>query len=251
MTDKTPPNLRTFEVLEVLGKTGTAMTATEINEHLGLPKQTVHRLCSTLENAGILEREGRTRRLRPARRARVLAAGVLAASNGQIARHQILRRVSDASGETVNLVVQQDTGMFYLDRIETDWPFRVQLPVGTNVPFHCTASGKTFMASLPKSARETFVSNLKLDRHSANTITDPQKLLEQLAEIRRLGYALDDQEFFDDMVAIAVPVRDGAGRFLAALAIHGPIQRFTLDNAIARRDLLVDAAGRLGESMLA
>ena len=140
--------------------------------------------------------------------------------------------------------------MFYLDRVETDWPFRVQLPVGTNVPFHCTASGKTFMASLPKSSRETFVKNLALERHSKNTITEAQQLLDQLAEIRRLGYALDDQEFFDDMIAIAVPVRDGGGRFLAALAIHGPIQRFTLDNAVTRRDLLVDAAGRLGVAML-
>lgn len=251
MTDKTPPNLRTFEVLEVLGKTGTAMTATEINEHLGLPKQTVHRLCTTLETAGILEREGRTRRLRPARRARQLAAGVLAASNGQIARHQILRRVAEESGETVNLVIQQDAGMFYLDRVETDWPFRVQLPIGTNVPFHCTASGKTFMASLSRSARESFVSNLVLERHSANTIVDAPSLLDQLTDIRRLGYALDDQEFFDGMIALAVPVRDTAGRFLAALAIHGPIQRFTLDDAVSRRHLLTDAAKRLGESMLA
>ncbi|MEM7060746.1 MAG: IclR family transcriptional regulator [Pseudomonadota bacterium] len=251
MTDKTPPNLRTFEVLEVLGRTGTAMTATEINEHLGLPKQTVHRLCTTLETAGILEREGRTRRLRPARRARQLAAGVLAASNGQIARHQVLRRVAHEAGETVNLVIQQDAGMFYLDRVETDWPFRVQLPVGTNVPFHCTASGKTFMSSLPKTARENFVANLSLERHTANTIVEPGELSVQLAEIRRLGYALDDQEFFDGMVAIAVPVRDSAGRFLAALALHGPIQRFTLNHAISRRDLLLDAARRLGETMLA
>ena len=79
-----------------------------------------------------------------------------------VARHQILKDVAAKTRETVNFVVPQDNGMHYLDRVETDWAFRVQLPRGSNVPFHCTASGKIFMSSLKKAVRISFVDALIL-----------------------------------------------------------------------------------------
>jgi len=85
----------------------------------------------------------------------------------------------------VNFVIPQETGMHYLDRVETDWPFRIQMPRGFNVPFHCTASGKTFMASLSKSAREKFIAGLSLKEHTQNTHTTADSLLKNLKH----GYA--------------------------------------------------------------
>ena len=64
-----------------------------------------------------------------------MASGILHASRLHIARHQILQDVAATVGETVNFVVPEDAGMSYFDRVETDWPFRVQLPVGTHVLF--------------------------------------------------------------------------------------------------------------------
>ena len=68
--ERIPTNLRTLLILEILGKSNKAMTATEINDVLQLPKQTVHRLCSTLEENGFLTRVGRTKRYQAARRLR-------------------------------------------------------------------------------------------------------------------------------------------------------------------------------------
>jgi DNA-binding IclR family transcriptional regulator len=132
--------------------------------------------------------------------------------------------------------------MSYKDRIETNWAFRIQLPIGSHVPFHCTASGKTFMASLPKAERRRLVNVMKLDRMTANTIVDPDALLAELARVARQGYAIDDEEFMDGMVAIAVPVFDTGGKYAAALAFHGPVQRMSIADAIARADDLRQAA---------
>lgn len=247
--ERIPTNLRTLLILEILGKSDRAMTATEINATLGLPKQTVHRLCSTLEANGFIAREGKSRRFKVARRLRELGAGLLYNSRDHMVRHQILLGVAQHFGETVNYVVPEDSGMRYLDRVETGWAFRIQLPVGTNVPFHCTASGKCFLASLAPKARQTFVAPLKLDRMTPATLTEPQALLAQLDEIARLGYSLDCEEFLDGMVAIAVPVRDPNGRFIAALACHGPSQRIDLSDAIERRGVLIDAAARLRDAL--
>ena len=74
--ERIPTNLRTLLILEILGKSNKAMTATEINDVLQLPKQTVHRLCSTLEENGFLTRVGRTKRYQAARRLRDLGMGL-------------------------------------------------------------------------------------------------------------------------------------------------------------------------------
>ncbi|WP_323767594.1 IclR family transcriptional regulator [Marinovum sp.] len=247
--DRIPPNLRTLLILEILGKSDRAMTATEINEDLGLPKQTLHRLCGTLEEHGFITRLGADRRYQISRRLRALGSGLMYSSRDQIARHQILLEVSREVRETVNYVMPEDTGMRYLDRVETDWAFRIQLPIGTNVPFHCTASGKCFLASLAPDARARFVASLQLTRMTDATLTDPDRLLEELATIARHDYSLDREEFLEGMVAIAVPVTDPQGRFVAALAFHAPTQRVSLEQAIARKDVLRDAADKLRGSL--
>ncbi len=124
MEDRIPTNLRTLLILEVLGTSDRALSPTEINQSIGLPKQTIHRLCAKLEQEGFLAREEDGKKLRPTRRSRLMASGLLYASRFHIARHQVMQRVADEVGETVNFVVPDSEGMIYVDRVETDWPFR-------------------------------------------------------------------------------------------------------------------------------
>ncbi|WP_386737456.1 IclR family transcriptional regulator [Lutimaribacter marinistellae] len=241
--------MRTLMILEVLGNSDQALTATEINASLGLPKQTIHRLCATLEENGFIARQGHSKRYRVARRLRELGAGLLHNSRDHIARRQILMEVARQVGETVNYVIPEDSGMRYLDRVETDWAFRIQLPVGSNVPFHCTASGKCFLASLKPAARRAFVEALVLQKMTAATHVTPNRLMTELDEISQQGYSLDNEEFIDGMVAIAVPVTDEFDRFVASLAFHGPTQRISLKEAVARKAILQKAAIKLREAL--
>lgn len=249
IAERIPTNLRTLLILEVLGKSDRPLTASEINQNLELPKQTIHRLCATLEANGFIARYGKSRRYHVARRSREFSSGLLYNSRDHIARRQILMDVAQKVGETVNYVVPEDTGMSYLDRVETGWAFRIQLPVGSNVPFHCTASGKCFMASLTPKARGKFVAALQLQSMTPATHTTVSPLLEDLAEISRLGFALDREEFMEGMVAIAVPVRDPSNRFVAALACHGPTQRLSVTDAIDQKGVLLEAAKKLSAAL--
>jgi DNA-binding IclR family transcriptional regulator len=244
-----PTNLRTLLILEVIGRADHALTATEINAELDLPKQTVHRLMATLESEGLLVRDNSGKRFRPSRRLRLMGAGLLHASRDHITRHQILKNVASIVKEAVNYAVPEETGMHYMDRIETDWPFRIQLPVGTNVPFHCTASGKCFMASLSRAARVKFVAGLHLERLTDHTFVSPELLLKELDIVAKQGFSIDDEEFMEGMRAIAVPVTDERNRFVAALAFHGPSQRLSVDVMEQRYQVLLDAADRLKHSL--
>ena len=251
MEERIPTNLRTLLILEAIGRMQGPVTPAELGREIGLSKPTVHRLCATLLAEGFLARDDRKKGLRPGRRMRLLASGVTSASSAHIARHQVLMTLAGQVGETVNFVVPEDRGMTYQDRVETDWPFRIQLPVGTHVPFHCTASGKTYLASLPKSERHRMVNVMQLDRKTISTMTDPEKLLGELAEIARQGYALDREEFIEGMTAIAVPVLDTSGRYVAAIAFHGPVQRIPVPKLLEMKDKVIEASSSLTQVLFA
>ena len=247
--DRIPSNLRALLILEVLGRSDHAMTATEISHALCLPKQTVHRLCTTLTENGFISRVLSSKKYQVARRLRELGSGLLHNSRGHIARRQILKDLANEVGETVNFVVPEDDGMRYLDRVETDWAFRIQLPIGTNVPFHCTASGKCFLASLPLQKRRSFVNNLNFEQRTEQTHTSTETLLEELVQIRKLQYSLDREELFDGMIALSVPITDKTGRFVAAIAMHGPTQRLSIDLLVSQVDLIKNAGKRLSKEL--
>jgi DNA-binding IclR family transcriptional regulator len=244
-----PTNLRTLLILEAVGRQTEPMGPAEIGRFIGLPKQTTHRLCNTLLEEGFLMRDERGRGLRPGRRARMMGAGMVHSSSSYMARHQVLRDLAAQIGETVNYAVPEDRGMAYQDRVETDWPFRIQLPIGTNVPFHCTASGKVYLSSLPKGERRRLVNVMHLERHTARTITSPDALLAELQEISRRGFALDNAEYFDSMIAASVPVFDPAGRYCASVAFHAPEQRVTLDVAQSKVEMLQKTSRLLTETI--
>lgn len=247
--DHVPTGVRSLYILETLAAAGQPMTPTDINEVLGLPKPTIHRLCKRLEREGFLEKDIDGRRYLPGRRLRALSSGVLGFVRFRQARHAVLLRLSARFEETCNIALPEENGMVYLDRVESRWPLRVQLPVGSVVPFHCTANGKLYLSSLPPARRESLVRSLDLKRHAANTITEPDALLDVLEQIAENGIGTDNQEFVDGMVAAAVPIRYGDGQMLAGLAMHGPTQRLSLDDALAAVPALREAAQALAGLM--
>ena len=135
--------------------------------------------------------------------------------------------------------------MVYLDRVETHWPLRIQLPVGTQVPFHCTASGKTYLASLRSDKLERLLASLDLEARTARTLTDPDALQAELSETRVRGYSTDNEEFMDGMTAIAVAIRDDKDRLLTTLSIHAPVQRHGIDGLLRYLPVLKGAAEKL------
>ncbi|MGD1877888.1 MAG: IclR family transcriptional regulator [Kiloniellaceae bacterium] len=238
---------RVLELLELVARMDRPASVQEITELSGLPKATAYRICSTLESDGYLRKELGGRGLVAGPRLLALAQSLIGGSSLATARHAILASAARRIGETCNLSIPKDGEMIYLDRVESEWPLRLQLPIGTKVPLHCTASGKLFLATLSPAPRSAVLRSLTLEARAAKSITDPAALNAALDVIRKTQVGTDDEEFLEGMIAIAVPVTDAAGRFYAALAVHAPVLRMSLEQAMAHVPILREAAAQLAE----
>jgi IclR family acetate operon transcriptional repressor len=242
-----PTNLRLLMLLEEVARAGVPVTPSAVNEALGLPKPTIHRLFATAEAEGFLQRDIDGRSYSPGRRLRLLSINTLSSERVRTVRLAVLKSLAMAVGETCNIAIPERDGMFYLDRVETHWPLRIQLPVGTQVPFHCTASGKMYLSTLRPDYLERFLRNYDLKKLTDQTLTNPNALRAELTLTRERGFATDDQEFMSGMTAIAVPILDDRGRLLSTLSIHAPEQRRHVAELIGFLEDLQKAAVELSQ----
>ena len=165
-------------------------------------------------------------------------------------RHDVLARLVAEIGETCNFTTQDGTEVLYLDRVEAKWPLRLTLDVGSHVPLHCTASGKLFLALMPEPERDAVLARLALPRMTRTTLTTAKALREECRAIAAQGYSCDREEFIAGLVAVAVPVTPVAtagAPVRAAVAVHAPTARLSMEGAIARLPALRAAAKRMGE----
>ncbi|WP_291730404.1 IclR family transcriptional regulator [Leisingera sp. F5] len=242
-----PTNLRLLVLLEEIARRGVAVKPAEMIEAMGLPKPTVHRLMQTAESEGFLQRDLDGRAYGPGPRLRRLALNTMSSEHLRTARLSILKSVAEELGETCNLATPDREGMIYLDRVETKWPLRIQLPIGTQVPFHCTASGKMYLSTLKPATLQAVLHARPLEAVTGQSCTDPAALSTELDAIRSRGYSTDAEEFISGMVAVAVPVRDTHSRLLATLSVHAPVQRRSLQDLTDFLPALQTAAAALSD----
>jgi len=216
---------RVLDILETVAASERPLSPADLAVQLNIPKASLHRLVAALEDQGYLQSQMNQRGVLPGHRLHRVALGVLASAPMQAHRRAILGSLSEEIGETCNVAVPDGTEMIYFDRAETHWPVRVQLQIGSRVPVCSTAGGKMYLSSLPRAKRESLISNIRLVAHTANSILDPAQLHAELEATSARGYALDNEEYIDGMVALAVPIKDEDNRMYATLSFHAPCMR--------------------------
>lgn len=242
-----PTNMRLLRLMEEVARVGVPVPPSALSEALRLPKATIHRLLATAETEGFLQRDVDGRSYGPGARLRLLSANTLSSQRVRTERLMVMKALAEEVEETCNLAAPGRYSMVYLDRVETHWPLRIQFPVGTKVPFHCTASGKMYLSSLRPDKLARLLEKFELRRMTDRTLVTPDLLLDELAATRERGFATDDEEFMEGMVAIAVPICDNQKRLLTTLSLHAPLQRSGIDGLTHHLDALQEAAAKLEE----
>lgn len=236
---------RSLRLLALLAEEGRALPLAELATRLQLPKATAHRLCMQLLDTGYLARDVDERAYIAGPALRRLAFDTLNHGVLRGLRHEVLAALVEQVGETCNFTTLDGAQVLYLDRVEARWPLRLTLDVGSHVPLHCTASGKLFLALMPAAQRRRVIAQLTLARMTPRTLTDAAALEAECRAIAERGWSFDDEEFIPGLIAAAVPVRAADGHARAALAVHAPVARMSLEQAAQRLPALQAAAERL------
>lgn len=223
-----PAVTRALDILELFLDSGT-LSAPEITRRLQLPRTTVHELLTTLAERHYLvpvhNQPGRYRLgVRPYQLGSRYAEQLDLAAEGQ----QVARSVAETCGETVHVAILEGADVIYIAKVDSTHAVRMVSAAGRRLPAHCTAVGKMLLAVLPEA---TLVQLLPekgpLAALTGNSITDPDQLRQHLAAVRERGIAVEEREANPDVSCVAAPVRDSAGRVVAALSISVPTIRWS------------------------
>ncbi len=196
----------------------------EIAQIVSLPAPTVLRILATLQGGGYVERAPGGDKFRLGPRLMDIALGI-------VRRHEVcrvakpfMRALEGRFEETCDLSVFIRGEMVCIEVVQSRHPFRIAATPGYHSPLHCTATGKVFLAHLSAQDAAAALST-PLRRYTDKTITSPERLMEQMGDVRARGYGLDDEEFREGIRAVAAPILDSAGRLRAVMGIPGPRER--------------------------
>jgi DNA-binding IclR family transcriptional regulator len=241
------PTMRLFSLLETIAAKDQLFSLQGLVEETGLPKPTLHRMLQQLEGAGLLQRQGDGRHYSTGLRLRRLAENLLLNNTYHGAQHTVLRHLVEELGESCNITALNGSEVMYLDRVETAAPLRFYLHPGSRVPAHCSASGKMFLSQMSPAQRRRLLAHAPLTAYTPKTLTDPDLIEEELRQVRRDGYALDNEEFLPGLLCAAVLVPSASGRSNLCVAVQAPIMRLRPEKVLQMLPALQRAAQALSE----
>jgi DNA-binding IclR family transcriptional regulator len=215
---------------------------------LGLAKSTVHRLATTLVEYDILEQNRESGKYRLGLALFELGTLVRRKMDAVSESRQQMSALLEMTGETVQLAVLDHQSVLYIRILESRQQVRMSSTVGSRAPAHCTAVGKALLAFQPPEQVKQIIDN-GLRRFTANTITEPERLQEELVSIRAKGVAIDDEESEMGLRCVAAPIRDHTGLVSAAISVSAPVQRMTKKNLQTMVPTVVAAADAISRRL--
>ncbi len=220
----------------------------DLAKRLGLAKSTVHRLASTLLEEGMLEQNPADGKYHPGLALFELGAMVRRKMDFTMEARPFLRTLMEKTGETVHLGILDRDSILYIITHESKQALRMGSKVGTRVPVHSTAVGKTLLAFQPEEEIDRIIAR-GLPASTPNTIVDAKALRRELAAVRARSYAVDDEESEIGLRSIAAPIRIYSGSVVAAISIAGPVHRMAKKSLLGWSRELVDAADAVSQRL--
>jgi IclR family transcriptional regulator, pca regulon regulatory protein len=218
---------RGFAVLTAFGRGPTRMTLTQVSEATSLSRGTARRFLLTLQTLRYVDGDGKLFWLTP----KVMQfSGAYLASNGIAeAARPVIRLLTESLGESSSVAVLDGLDVVYIARVETRRIFSSGLDVGSRLPAYCSSLGRALLAGLNDADLDGYLQNAPFEQRTPKTLVAREQLLARIQEARKQNYALIDGEVELGVRSVAVPIRDAAGRTIAAVNVGTSAARVSLD----------------------
>jgi DNA-binding IclR family transcriptional regulator len=160
----------------------------------------------------------------------------------------VLAEIGDATGETCHLAIRDGRQIVYIEKLESTQPVRMHSWIGATNPMYCTGVGKAILAFSDESVQSQVLAD-DLVKRTANTITEPEALREELATIRQRGFSIDNEENERSIRCAAAPVFDHTGQVVAGLSVSGPTYRLPDERLQEVGKVVMEVGLRLSTSL--
>lgn len=239
---------RVMQIVAHLAAAENGATLSELAQALKAPKSSLLVLLRALAAQGFTTREEDRHFLGPAMFG--LAAAVMARRRLPTLARPFMRRLWEATGETVILAVMKADQplVSYIDQIESTNQVRFIARIGEERPLYCSAAGRALLAFQGEDWREAYLRTTEFRTYTPNTPTDPAEIRRRLDRVRREGWSQSIAEITDGGAAVAAPVFDGEGRVVAALAVASLGERIR-QNSRRYRAAAIQAAAGLSQAL--
>lgn len=214
-----------LDVLECFSAIDRELSVVQIAQATGLPRTTVHRIVDSLRAVGFLDQDASRERYRLG--LKLFELGSTAITNLPLYREArpFVDTLSELSGEGVHLCLFDGTRMVFIERAGSGRPHNIVTTMEAT-PCHSTGVGKAALAFQGEAVIERVI-KLGLQSFTNATITEPDRLRQELASIRAKGFSVDDGEHEPGLRCVAAPIRNATGRVFAAISVSGSQRRIT------------------------
>ena len=240
---------RALKLIETLAGEDGEMSLTEIATKLEWPKSTVHGILATLRDYRFVDQSPENGRYHLG--IRLFEFGQKAARNWGIREIALpfMHKLNALCGEMVQLATEDAGEVFYLEKIDSTHIIRIVSEIGARLPIHCNGLGKVLLAYRSSSEIKSILTRNGMRRMTGRTITDISQMESELAQVRKLGYALDNQEIMEGLCCVAAPIRDRDGTVKYAISVSGLAERVLGVYFETIKDSVVRAAAEISYEM--
>jgi IclR family transcriptional regulator, KDG regulon repressor len=248
MSDSVRSVARALDILLCFNSQKPSLSLTQIAEQIGMHKSTTHRLLATLEAKRFVSRDKASGMYQLGFRFIELASVMLQEIDINHWAEPYLQHLAQISGESVDLAVLDGGHVVYTQVIESPQRVKIAAAVGQQLPVHCTATGKAFLAYLPEYQVQEILAKemVKYTEHTLNSFMDMQQDLEK---VRERGFSISKEEYENDIHAVAAPILDGNGCPIAAIAIVGPSYRLSDDRMMMLGQAILETASTIAREI--
>lgn len=242
--------IRAFDILGAFTVDRPVLGVSEIASLIRLNRTTVHRLLTTLEGCGVVQRVPESQKYTIGTQIVRLANVFFHQSDVRSVGLPVITSLRDATGHTAALHLRDEHDRITIAQAESRQDLRVTYPdMGKPIPLHIGAPGKAILAHLRPEEIERYLETVALTPMLQGSVIDEMAFRDELAQIRANGYSATSQERRLGVRSIAAPIYSATGAVIASVNVSAPLQRLT-EEEVAGVSGLVVRAGRTISSQL-
>jgi DNA-binding IclR family transcriptional regulator len=247
-TPKNQSVIKAFTMLKSFHRPDEWVTSSELSRRANLPEASGYRLIQTLEWIGAVVR-GPRGRYRPGMLLVSLSHNVAIGELLRETGHAVMAELANSLNVTVHLGLLEGGMVTYAAKVAAPTAFPTHTRVGAQLEAYCSGVGKVLLAALPADQLENFLLEGDLVPLTPYTITEPSILRQQLEEVRKCGFAVDDRENHIELRCVAVPIFDNDGRTVAGMSATDSADRMSPERQAELHQALLKAASSLGSKV--